>query len=118
MAGTVPTYPQLRISRIAQGSPIEWALSQNGSQIGVDLGDKRRTRWQIVYRITQVEFDALVSLYESNQSVSGSGNGSVSFTDQRTDDAYNVQFLDRPTSRWIGGPRRPLEATVNLIEIS
>ena len=118
MAGTYPSYPQLRDqSTLRISTPVTWLLTENGGQRGIDLGDKRRRTWRVHHRITQAEFNTLVSLFESNQSTTGTGPGTVSFTDDRDSSVHTVEFLARPTSRWTGGTK-PLEVYSELVEIS
>lgn len=108
MAGTYPSYPQLTTSVRQVYSPTQWLTSENGTQLAVDLGDRRRKRWAVAHRISGTQFDTLEALYESNQSTSGAGNGSVTFEDKQDGgtnspgNTYTVEFVSRPVRRWIG----------------
>lgn len=116
MSGTLTTGWRID-SRTEVYSPTEWGLTENGKQWGVDLGDTQRRRFVARRIMTDAEWSTLITLYESNQSVSGAGNTSVSFDDESDSPptTYTVEFLARPTRVDVGVNLS--EVTVALIEV-
>lgn len=102
-------------------SPREFFLSEDGTQYGVSLGDKRRRRWRLQGRKTDAEWATIESLYETNQSTSGSGNGSFTFEDRQDGGnnspggTYTCEFLSRPMRQWLANDLNIV--TVEIIEV-
>lgn len=51
--------------------PVDWILSENGKQLGVGLGDRRRRIWELRKIMSGDDWDTLLATYQASQLTSG-----------------------------------------------
>lgn len=99
----------------------EMPVSEDGTQYVVSLGDSRRREWVLEGIKTDAEWATIETLYESNQSTSGSGNGAFTFEDRQDGGnnspggSYTCEFLARPRRQWVASNVNMV--TVEIVEV-